>query len=59
MTFAPVAGLVIGNVASVIGASLVTAAWAGEAPKRSGWVVGVGMLGLGTTLTIIANRRLK
>jgi uncharacterized membrane protein len=59
MMVAPVVGLVVGNVASVIGASLITSAWVGEAPKRSGLVVGLGMLGLGTTLTIVANQRVR
>ncbi|HXS82636.1 MAG TPA: hypothetical protein VN896_07925 [Methylomirabilota bacterium] len=52
-------GIVLGNVASILGASLLSSAWTGEAPKRSALGAGLGLVAVGTTLSIIAGRSLR
>jgi hypothetical protein len=54
---ASIVGTSLGTVATILGAALITAAWAGEAPKRSGVGFGLGMVALGATLTALARDR--
>jgi len=56
---APYVGFAIGQVSGIIGATLIGAAWTGEAPRRSALVAGVGLVGLGAVLAVLSQRELR
>lgn len=56
---APYVGITVGSVAGTVGAALVLAAWQGEAPKRSGLGMGIGLVALGAVLMAVSNRSLR
>ncbi len=43
----PYLGTVTAGVCSILGGALLAGAWTGEAPKRSGTIVGLLLLGTG------------
>lgn len=58
-TIAAYGGMGVGSVASILGAAVLASAWHGEAPKRSGFAAGVGLVLIGATLSIVAGRSLR
>lgn len=56
---APYVGLALGQVSGIVGATLISAAWMGEAPKRSAVIAGMGLVGLGAVLSVLGSRSLR
>lgn len=52
MTAAPYVATIASGVCSIIGGAVLAGAWSGEVPKKSGAVVGLGLLGLGVAIAL-------
>lgn len=53
----PYAATVTAGVCSILGGALLAGAWAGDAPKKSGALVGLALLGTGVALGFVSGRR--
>jgi hypothetical protein len=51
--------LALGQVSGIVGATLISSAWAGEAPKKSAVAAGVAFAGLGAVLSVLGSRTLR
>jgi len=51
------ASTVTAGVCSILGGALIAGAWTGEAPKRSGTVVGLLLLGTGVGIGLFQGGR--